>query len=248
MKKLFGILLLTGIFWGSYAADKKNNPLSLYKEIDRKTSPNNLTKAEQKKGWTLLFDGKTTNGWHGYNLQEFPAIWTIENGTLTTHNMTAKESQDITTDKSYGSFAISIDFKVAKNSNSGIIYHVKEDPKYKYPYETGPEFQIMDLRPGQSSLQSLGANYGMQAPKAFPFNENEWNSLMLVVDGNHVTHIINGVVIVEFDMNTPEWIKLRDSGKWKDYPDYGKYTEGKIDLQNHGTPIWFQNIKIKELK
>jgi hypothetical protein len=88
----------------------------------------------------------------------------------------------------------------------------------------------------------------MQAPKSFPLNPaGEWNSLMLVVDGNHVTHIINGVVVVEFDKNTPDWIKLRDSGKWKDYPDYGKFNEGKIDLQNHGTQIWYRNIKIKEL-
>lgn len=248
MKRIYLMFLMVAFMAASFA--KGNDPLALYKEIDRKSAPNTLSKAEQKAGWSLLFDGKTTNGWHGYNLQEFPAIWTVENGTLTTNNKTGKESQDITTDKSYRSFALSLDFKVAKGSNSGIIYQVKEDPKYKYPYETGPEVQIMDYKPGQQAgLQSLGANYGMYVAKPFPVKETgEWNSLMLIVDGDHVTQIINGVVIVEFDRYSPEWTKLKETGKWKDYPDYGKFPEGKIDLQNHGTPIWYQNIKIKELK
>ena len=250
MKIIPAILLLTAILVVSFAPVKRTDPLTLYSQIDRTSAPNVLTKAEKDKGWNLLFDGKTTSGWHGYNLKSFPDCWTVEDGILTTITKTGKESQDITTDKIYRSFALSIDFKVAKASNSGIIYNVKEDPKYKYSYETGPEVQIMDLKPDQKAgLQSLGANYGMYVAKPFPVKQTgEWNNLMLIVDGDRITQIMNGAIVVEFDRNTPEWKKLKDTGKWKDYPDYGKYTEGKIDLQNHGTPIWFRNIKLKELK
>lgn len=249
-KQLLALFILTAILAVSFAPDNGNAPLALYKQIDRKSAPNTLSQAEKSNGWSLLFDGNTTSGWHGYNLKTFPDCWTVENGILTTITKTGKESQDITTDKTYRSFALSLDFKVAKGSNSGVIYNVKEDPKYKYPYETGPEVQIMDFKPDQKAgLQSLGANYGMYVAKPFPVKETgEWNNIMLIVDGDHITQILNGVIVVEFDRNTPEWKKLKDSGKWKDYPDYGKYAEGKIDLQNHGTPIWFRNIKLKELK
>jgi len=250
MKPILAVLLgLAIILAVSFAPAKGVDPLKLYGQIDRASAPNVLTPAEKNNGWKLLFDGKTTSGWHGYNLKVFPDCWIIEDGVLTTTTKGGSEAQDITTDKSYRSFALSLDFKVAKGSNSGIIYQVKEDPKYKYPYETGPEVQIMDVKPDQKAgLQSLGANYGMHVAKPFPVKETgEWNSLMLIVDGDHVTQIINGVVVVEFDRNTPEWKKLKEAGKWKDYPDYGKYDEGKIDLQNHGTPIWYRNIKLKEL-
>jgi len=54
-------------------------------------------------------------------------------------------------------------------------------------------------------------------------------------------------VVVEYIKNSDEWKNLRDSGKWLNFPDYGKYDEGHISLQNHGTKVWFRNIKIKEI-
>jgi len=94
----------------------------------------------------------------------------------------------------------------------------------------------------------MGANYAMNPPKSLPAKPvGEWNQLMLVVNGNHITQIINGEVVVEYEKYSPEWKKQRDSGKWANFPDYGKYDEGNISLQNHGTQIWFRNIKLKEL-
>ena len=71
---------------------------------------------------------------------------------------------------------------------------------------------------------------------------------MLVVNGDHVTQIINGVVVVEYVKNSDEWVKLRNSGKWSAFPDYGKFDQGHISLQNHGTQVWFRNIKLNEFK
>lgn len=253
MKKLTTAFLLglTAILVISFAPDKGKDPLMLYNQIDCSIAPNKLAGTEKTKGWQLLFDGKTTKGWHGYNLKSFPDCWIIENGVFTTTTKGGTESQDIITDKTYRNFAFSVDFKLMKGTNSGIIFQVKEDPKYKYPYETGPEFQIIDQANWPDPLedwQIMGANYAMYPPKSLPAKPvGEWNHLMLVVNGNHVTQIINGVIVVEYDKYTPEWKKLRDSGKWKDYPDYGKFDEGNISLQNHGTQIWFRNVKLKEL-
>jgi hypothetical protein len=244
---LLGLMAILAI---SFAPDNGKDPLALYKQINRSQAPNTLAAAEKNNGWKLLFDGKTTNGWHGYNLKSFPDCWIIENGVFTTTTKGGHEAQDIITDKTYRNFAFSVDFKLMKGTNSGIIFQIKEDPKYKFPYETGPEFQIIDQANWPDPLENwqvMGANYAMYPPKSFPAKPvGEWNRLLLVVNGNHVTQIINGVIVVEYDKYSPDWKKLRDSGKWKDFPDYGKFDEGNISLQNHGTQIWFRNIKLKE--
>jgi hypothetical protein len=96
---------------------------------------------------------------------------------------------------------LSVDFKLTKGANSGIIYQIKEDPKYKFPFETGPEFQIIDHEGWPDPLedwQILGANYAMYPPVARPYKAvGEWSHALLVVDGNHVTQILNGQLVVE---------------------------------------------------
>jgi len=251
-KRVISFLLgMMALFMLSFTPSEKKSPLALYGQIDRSSSPNTLSIKEEKRGWKLLFDGRTANGWHGYNLKGFPDCWVIEDGVFTTTTKGGAESQDIITDKVYRNFVLSVDFKLMKGTNSGIIFQVMEDPRYKYPYETGPEFQIIDQDNWPDPLkdwQICGANYAMYPPKSLPSKPvGEWNSLMLIVKGNHVTQIINGVVVVEYDKNSEDWTKLRNSGKWSGFPDYGKFDEGHISLQNHGTQVWYRNIKIKEL-
>ena len=242
--------LLTFIMLSFTPAEKKD-ALSLYAQIERPSILNMLTSAEKEKGWNLLFDGKTTNGWHGFNLKNFPDSWVIDEGVFTTTTKGGHEDLDIVTDKEYSSFALSLDFKMTKGTNSGVIFQIFEDPKYKYPYETGPEFQIIDQANWPDPLedwQICGANYAMYPPKTLPCNPiGEWNHLMLVVNGNHVTQIINGVVVVQYKKYTDEWKQLRSSGKWANFPDYGKYDKGHISLQNHATQVWYKNIKIKKI-
>jgi hypothetical protein len=73
----------------------------------------------------------------------------------------------------------------------------------------------------------------------------EWNTTRLVVNGPHIEHWLNGQKIVEFERWTAEWKKLRDAGKWKEYPDYGLAKTGRIAIQDHGSVFWFRNIKIR---
>ena len=119
---------------------------------------------------------------------------------------------------------------------------------YKFPYETGPEFQIVDHENWPDKLEDWqinGANYAMYPPMAKPYKPvGEWNQLFLFVKGNNVTQILNGVVVVTYIKNLEEWTKLRNSGKWSAFPDWGKFDEGYISLQNHGTKVWFRNIKL----
>ena len=245
------LFLLTVVLLFAFSPTKKNDPLSLHSELDKNAPANTLTKKEAKNGWQLLFDGKNFTGWHGYNIKGIPDCWIIEDQALTMTTEGRAESQDIITDQTYTKFVLSAEFKLTKGANSGIIFQIKEDPKYKFPYETGPEYQVMDHQNWPDKLedwQICGANYAMYPPKAKPYKPvGEWNQVLLVVDGNHVTQMLNGVVVVEYEKYSDEWKKLRASGKWANYPDYGKYDEGHISLQNHGTKVWYRNLKIKQL-
>lgn len=227
------------------------DPLALYAELDKNSVPNTLTHKEKRNGWNLLFDGMTPDGWHGYNMSGFPDCWIIENEALTMTSEGMAEDQDIITNNKYTNFALSIEYKLTKSANSGIIYQVAEDPKYKFPYETGPEFQVIDHENWPDTLEDWqinGANYAMYPPMVKPYKPvGEWNHILLVVDGNTVTQLLNGEVIVKYEKYSDEWTRLRNSGKWADYPDYGKYDEGHISLQNHGTKVWYRSIKLKEI-
>lgn len=250
-KPILPIIAGLALLISSCGTTETKDPMALYSQIDRNAAPNTLTKAEAKHGWQLLFDGTKTDGWHGYNLTGFPDCWTIEDGAFTMTTTGAAESQDIITDKKYKSFVFSVDFKLTPGANSGIIWQVVEDTTYKFPYETGPEYQVIDHEGWKDKLedrQICGANYAMYPPMVKPFKPvGEWNQAMVVVDGNNVIQILNGQVVVKYVKNSEEWTKLRNSGKWSAYPDYGKYDEGHISLQNHGTKVWYRNIKLKEL-
>ena len=184
--KIMPFLSLLGLVF--FAGITGKDALSLYKEIDRSSAPNTLSKNEKGNGWILLFDGKSRDGWHGYNLSGFPDCWTVEDGTLTMNSKGGQEDQDIITNKKYKGFAFSLEFKLTKAANSGIIFQIEEDPKYKFPYETGPEFQVIDQENWPDKLEDWqinGANYAMYPPLAKPYKPlGEWNQRLLVVNGN----------------------------------------------------------------
>src|SRR5699024_1033932 len=85
---------------------------------------------------------------------------------------------------------------------------------------------------------------------AEPQNANpygEWNSVKLVVDGNHVEHWQNGEKVVEFTLWSPEWYEMLRNSKFVSHPAFGDAHEGHIGLQDHGSEGRFRNIKIKKL-
>jgi hypothetical protein len=215
-----------------------------------------LTPAEKAAGWQLLFDGKSTAGWHGYNKQSI-AAWVIDGCLLksagTEGNYGSDLRGDLVSDKEYTSFELSLDWKATKGGNSGVMYGVVEDPKYKAAWMTGPEYQLIDDVGFPEKLeewQKAGANYAMHLADEKQKTlkpVGEWNHTRIVVNGAHVEHWLNGRKVVEFERWTPEWNKLRDSGKWKEAPDYGKFKTGRIALQDHGSVFWFRNVKIRPI-
>lgn len=214
---------------------------------------NRLTNTKLKLGWQLLFDGKTAAGWHTYGADTVHG-WAVENGELIALGQAGREgsANDIVTDREFENFELELDWKISPTGNSGIFFNVVEDPaKYPAVYATGPEYQLIDdvgFPQKLENWQKTAANYAMHpAPAARPKPVGHYNHTRIVVDKGHVEHWLNGVKVVEYQLWTPEWEALIQTGKWKDYPGYGRAKRGRIGLQDHGSRIWFKNIRIREL-
>ena len=76
----------------------------------------------------------------------------------------------------------------------------------------------------------------------------QWNHTTIISKGNHVEHWLNGRKVLEYKRKTPEFRKLIQESKYKDWPGFGEWEQGHILLQDHGNMVSFKNIKIKELK
>ncbi|MGH7504234.1 MAG: 3-keto-disaccharide hydrolase, partial [Longimicrobiales bacterium] len=164
---------------------------------------NTLTAEEQAAGWRLLFDGRTTDGWRGYNAEVMPDGWQVVDGTLTR----VAAATDIITTEQFTDFELALDWKVGPGGNSGVLYRVIEGPDQTY--HSGPEMQVLDdagHQDGGSPLTSAGANYGLDpAPRGVVKSAGEWNSARILVDGNHVEHWLNGEKVVEYELGSAEW-------------------------------------------
>ena len=213
---------------------------------------NELTEAEVAEGWQLLFDGESLDNWKAYN-DEGTGSWLVEDGLLAASGTGSDSDGYIITKKQYDNFDLKFDWKIAEGGNSGVLYHVIESERYPTPYLTGPEYQLVDDEGFPSELeewQKAGADYAMYVPDSGKKKLNpagEWNSSRVIFDNGHVEHWLNGEKILEFEAWTDEWFELKNSGKWENAPDYGLSAVGHISLQDHGSRIWFRNMKIKEL-
>lgn len=210
--------------------------------------------------WIYMFDGKTTDGWRGYNNDKMPKKWEVINGELT-FNTELKLEKDwdggndiIYYKEQFENFELYLEWKLPKGGNSGVFYHVQEG--YNAPHNISPEYQILDDDGWEEinnaklkNWQKAGANYGMHEPniskKLNP--SGQWNSSRIIHDNNKVEHWLNGKIILSFFKDSDDWNKKRNSEIFRDKTDYGKFKKGYIALQDHDTPIWFRNIRIKKL-
>jgi cytochrome c len=210
---------------------------------------NQLTDAERAEGWKLLFDGKTTTGWHGFGQRAMPAKgWEVDDDSLAC--IAGGGGGDIVTDETFSDFELSFEWKVAPGGNSGVFFRVSEDEPYVWL--TGPEMQILDNerhRDGENPVTSAGSNYALHAPEAdYSYPAGSFNQSRLVVNGNHVEHWLNGTKLFEYEIGSQDWTSRVNSSKFRDMPKYGRNGVGHIALQDHGDRVWFRNIKIRPLE
>ncbi|WP_183562317.1 3-keto-disaccharide hydrolase [Mucilaginibacter sp. SP1R1] len=203
----------------------------------------------QTKGYKSLFDGKTTTGWHTY-LKSDAGAWKVVDGALQL-DPNAEGQGDLVTDGEYENYELKIDWKISTTGNSGIIFGVHEDPKFKETYQTGIEMQVLDNKAASDNKLAnhlAGSLYDMKAPSADVAKPaGEWNSVVLRKKDGHLTFWLNGTKIVETQMGSDEWKAMIDKSKFKTWADFAKYPKGHIALQDHNHEVAFRNISIKQL-
>lgn len=215
---------------------------------------NTLSKKEEKEGWKLLFDGKSTTGWRNFNSNTIGSGWKVAEGALFLDNsVTEKEERgDIITHDEYGNYEFALEWKIDSCGNSGIIFNVVEDPKYHATYLTGPEMQVLDntCHPdAKIEKHRAGDLYDLiKCSKETVKPAGQWNAVRIVSNKGKYEFWLNGTKVVQFEMHTPEWNNMVANSKFKTMPDFGKATKGHIALQDHGDKVWYRNIRIKELK
>jgi hypothetical protein len=222
--------------------------------------PNELTQAEIDDGWVLLFDGKTFNGWRGYDKPTFPdSGWVIADSAM--HCLESGKGEagglggDIIYDKKFKNFILKVDWKISEGGNSGIFYLAQEVPGWPI-WKTAPELQVLDnerhidATEGKDGNRKAGSLYDLIPAK--PQNAKpvgQWNSIEIKVYDGTVIHRMNGEKVLEYHLWTDDWKNLIAGSKFPEYnPDWANVAqEGYIGFQDHGDAVWYRNVKIKEL-
>jgi len=194
--------------------------------------------------WEPLFDKELSNAIYP------EGVWTCEDGVLT-----ASEDQCIFTKKEYDNFVLDLEFKTADGTNSGVIVYCSD---YKDWIPNSVEIQIADDFSEEWSKADktwqCAAIFGHLAASESRVKEpGEWNKMTVTCKGKNISVKLNGKVVTEMDMSLWTNAKKNPNGtdipSWLSTPFAELATKGKIGLQGKhaGAPIWFRNVKIKEL-
>lgn len=195
--------------------------------------------------WTPLFEADLSNA-------DYPeGVWTVEDGVLT-----AGEDQAIWSEKRYNDFMIDLEFKNAEGTNSGVIVYCNDKDNW---IPNSVEIQIADDHSEKWSSQprtwQCAAVFGhLAADKSVVKKPGEWNRMTVVCKGKNIDVILNGEKVTSMDLSKWTSAETNPDGSeipsWLSKPKAELPTKGYIGFQGKhaGAPIYFRNIKIKELE
>lgn len=216
---------------------------------------NSLSEAEHAAGWELLFNGENLDGWHLYNKGDIPSSWEVKEGMLWC-NPKAKDVQhgDLTTDREFGNFDLTYEWKIGKAGNSGVLVNVQELPEHGATYMTGPEMQLLDNENAEERHRSnpthlAGSLYELIGDEASsqPAPAGEWNSSRIRQEDGKLSFWLNGNLTAEVDLGSQQWRDTVANSNFRNWDSFGRYKKGKLALQDHGDDVFFRNMKIKAL-
>ena len=208
-------------------------------------------------GWRLLFDGKTTNGWRGAYITNFPATgWKVENGELRGELSEGAESGDagdIVTVNRYQNFDLVFDWKLGKGGNSGVKYFIEERQPKPVGSQAGYKYQLIDdadyIYKDKHLPQNLktGSLYDVIPAEKADVQVNVWHRSRIIVNNNRIEHWLDGQRVLAADRNSDAFKQAVMASKFNGYPGFGRIPEGHILLQDHGHSVTFNTIKIRKI-
>jgi len=224
--RFFFILILSS--WTAFGAD------------------NVLTPEEKAAGWRLLFDGKTTAGW--MTSDQKPPRTPVDQDSLNPHK---SGHYMLVHTQQWSDFVLSLDFKISKGCNSGVFVRTSSltpRPGKDVGYN-GIEIAIDDTT--GAGYHDTGAIYDLVKPSKNAMRSiGEWNHMIVTCDNNLIRVELNGDLVSTMDLDKFTAANKRSDSSshkfdtaWKDHP-----RKGYIGLQDHGSPCWFKNIKLRELR
>ncbi len=215
---------------------------------------NMLTQKEKNNGWVLLFDGATTNGWHSYNKNSVTKNWKVQDGAIVMDPKLKDDNNagDIVTNNEYKNYEFATDWKISEGGNSGIIFDIKEDPKFRDTYNTGAEMQVLDnIKADDNKKENhlAGLLYDMHGTAALskPKPAGEWNQARIIQNNGHLTFYFNGIKTVDVQEGSAEWKNMIANSKFKTWTNFMTSPNGRIAFQDHGHEVAFRNVKIRTL-
>lgn len=227
--------------------------------------PNTLTEAEREAGWALLFNGRDFTGWRGLGRDTVPdGHWEVDDGAIKKvpsgevplqEDGQPLEGGDLMTVEAYEDFEFSFEWRISRAGNSGVKYNVSEELSTSQPpgyAALGFEFQVLDddEHPDAKAdpTHTAGALYDLIAPQSKALKPvGEYNSSRIVFRGLHGEHWLNGVKVLEFDLETAEMRERLARSKYRSIPGFADKRRGHIVLQDHTDAVWFRNLKLRRL-
>jgi hypothetical protein len=209
------------------------------------------SEAQDNKGWIKLSGDNTLSGWHLFKKSGTTSAWTSVDGVISL-DATKKEGRgDLVTDETFGDFELKFDWKVAKGSNSGVIFLVQESDAHQATWHTGPEFQVIDNTgyPDKLETKQMAASlYDLiGCPVEYIKPTGEWNTTVIKLEKGKLDFMVNGKNAVNTTLWNAGWDNLVAGSKFGALKNFAKTSTGKIALQDHGGGASYRNIMIKKL-
>lgn len=226
---------------------------------------NALSEAEKSEGWTLLWNGVDFSGWRGVGLEAVPAgHWVVEEGAIRKlaggdvprqADGQPVKGGDLMTAATFENFDLRFEWKISPAGNSGLKYNVSEEISKAYAPQyaaIGFEYQCLDdtadYQPPILPSQTTASLYDLIPAGAKTLKPvGEWNESRVLFRGNHGEHWLNGAKVLEYELDSSEMASRVAASKFKNIPDFATKRPGHIVLQDHGSAVWFRNIKIRRL-